>query len=37
MTWMQRAIADADRTQESATAVRLKSEAAKYAGAMCRP
>jgi tetratricopeptide (TPR) repeat protein len=37
MTWMQRAIADADRTQASTTAVRLKSEAAKYAGAMCRP
>ena len=35
-TWMQRAIADAERAGDAATAARLKNEAPRYAGNSCR-
>ena len=36
-TWIQRAIADADRAGDSVTLARLRSEASRYAGNTCRP
>ena len=35
--WMRRAIDDADRAKDTAEAVRLRSEASKYAARPCRP
>jgi tetratricopeptide (TPR) repeat protein len=35
--WMQRAIVDAERGKDTATAARLRGEAPRYAGAACRP
>jgi tetratricopeptide (TPR) repeat protein len=36
-TWMQRAVADADRAGDTATTARLRNEAPRYAGSSCRP
>jgi tetratricopeptide (TPR) repeat protein len=36
-TWMQRAVAEAERTGDAATAARLTSEAPRYASSPCRP
>ena len=37
VTWMQRAIADADKAGDSVTLGRLRTEAPKYTGSSCRP
>jgi tetratricopeptide (TPR) repeat protein len=36
-TWMQRAIAEAERVKDTATAARLRGEAPRYAANSCRP
>jgi tetratricopeptide (TPR) repeat protein len=36
-SWMQRAVADADRVKDTATAARLRGEVPRYAGSTCRP
>jgi hypothetical protein len=37
VTWMQRAIADAEKAGDSVTLARLRTEAPRYAGTTCRP
>ena len=37
VTWMQRAVTDAERDRDVATAARLKKEAPRYASTSCRP
>jgi tetratricopeptide (TPR) repeat protein len=36
-TWIQRAVAEADRIKDAAAAARLRSEAPRYAASPCRP
>jgi hypothetical protein len=36
-TWMQRAVADAERERDTATAARLRDEIPRYSGSTCRP
>jgi tetratricopeptide (TPR) repeat protein len=36
-TWMKRAVAEAERVKDAATAARLRSEAPRYTGSTCRP
>ena len=36
-TWMQRAVAEAERVKDTATGARLRGEAPRYAGSACRP
>jgi tetratricopeptide (TPR) repeat protein len=37
VTWMQRAVADAERERDTATAARLRNETPRYSSATCRP